>query len=185
MIKHCFTIFFRQEVYIVNWYVLFVQTLHEDTLCSFFNRDKQVFAFSVKIEYYRKDRKRNELKSLFPGYVFIKTELNQKEFNDWLRQQEQKKGFIKQLQYKEENALTPEEIQLFNMLLDDNGILRMSYGNIVDSKLLIKKGPLANFDSYIIKYDKRNRIATMDLFFLNKRWIAGVTLLDCVENKEI
>lgn len=169
----------------MNWYVLFVQTLYEDKLCSFFNRDRKIFAFSAKIEYYRKDRKRNELKSLFPGYVFIKTELNQKEFNDWLRHQEQKKGFIKQLQYEAENALTPEEIQLFNMLLDDNGILRMSYGIIVDLKLVIKKGPLANFDSYIIKYDKRNRIATMDLFFLNKRWIAGVTLVDCDENKEI
>ena len=57
----------------MNWYVLFVQTLYEDKLCVFLNRSEDVFAFSVKIEYYRRDRKANELKSLFPGYVFVKT----------------------------------------------------------------------------------------------------------------
>lgn len=60
----------------MNWYVLFVQTLYEDSLCDFLNRSNEVFAFSAKMEYYRKDRKSNELKSLFPGYVFVKTELD-------------------------------------------------------------------------------------------------------------
>ena len=166
----------------MNWYVLFVQALYEDKLCAFLNRSEDVFAFSVKIEYYRRDRKANELKSLFPGYVFIKTELEQDAFNDWLRNQEVKKGFIKQLQYQTVSALTPEEIQLFDMLLDDKGILRMSYGELVDSKLVIQEGPLCGFESYIIKYDKRNRLAVLNLFFLEKQWISGATLL---ENKEL
>lgn len=166
----------------MNWYVLFVQTLYEDSLCDFLNRSNEVFAFSAKMEYYRKDRKSNELKSLFPGYVFLKTELDQLEFNEWLRNQKVKKGFIKQLQYQTVSALTPEEMQLFNLLLDDKGVLKMSYGELVDSKLVIKEGPLCDFEPYIIKYDKRNRLAVLDLFFMEKQWISGVTLL---ENKEL
>ena len=91
--------------------MLFVQTLYEDKLCAFLNRSEGVHAFSAKLEYYRRDRKTNELKSLFPGYVFVKTEFDQLEFNEWLRKQEVKKGFIKQLQYDHVSALQKEEIQ--------------------------------------------------------------------------
>lgn len=167
----------------MNWYVLFVQTLYEDKLCNILNNSDEVFVFSAKIEYYRRDHKMNELKSLFPGYVFIKTKLDQLEFNNWLRKQEFKKGFIKQLQRESVSALTPEEIQLFNLLLDDKGRLNMSYGILENSKLVIKEGPLMGFEDYVKKYDKRNRLVTLDLFFLEKQWVAGVTLLET--NKSI
>lgn len=167
----------------MNWYVLFVQTLYEDKLCNILNNSDEVFVFSAKIEYYRRDHKMNELKSLFPGYVFIKTKLDQLEFNNWLRKQEFKKGFIKQLQRESVSALTPEEIQLFNLLLDDKGRLNMSYGILENSKLVVKEGPLMGFEDYVKKYDKRNRLVTLDLFFLEKQWVAGVTLLET--NKSI
>ena len=80
----------------MNWYVLFVQTLYEDKLCAFLNRSEGIHAFSAKLEYYRRDRKTNELKSLFPGYVFVKTEFDQLEFNEWLRKQEVKNEPLKQ-----------------------------------------------------------------------------------------
>ena len=128
----------------MNWYVLFVQTLYEDSLCDFLNRSNEVFAFSAKMEYYRKDRKSNELKSLFPGYVFVKTELDQLEFNEWLRNQKVKKGFIKQLQYQTVSALTPEEMQLFNLLLDDKGVLKCHMENWLIRNLSLKK------DRYVI-----------------------------------
>ena len=37
-------------------------------------------------------------------------------------------------------------MQLFNLLLDDKGVLKMSYGELVDSKLVIKEGPLCDFE---------------------------------------
>lgn len=163
----------------MNWYVLFVQTLYEDKLCAFLNRSEGIHAFSAKLEYYRRNRKTNELKSLFPGYVFVKTEFDQLEFNEWLRKQEKtgsKKGFIKQLQYDHVSALQKEEIQILTVLLNDNHVLPMSYGHLENNKIIIDHGTLKGLESYIVKYDKRNRLASLDLFFLNQRWIAGVSL---------
>lgn len=160
----------------MNWYVLFVQTLYEDKLCAFLNRSEGIHAFSAKLEYYRRDRKTNELKSLFPGYVFVKTEFDQLEFNEWLRKQEVKKGFIKQLQYDHVSALQKEEIQILTVLLNDNHVLPMSYGHLENNKIVIDCGTLKGLESYIVKYDKRNRLASLDLFFLNQRWVAGVSL---------
>lgn len=160
----------------MNWYVLFVQTLYEDKLCAFLNRSEGIHAFSAKLEYYRRDRKTNELKSLFPGYVFVKTDFDQLEFNEWLRKQEVKKGFIKQLQYDHVSALQKEEIQILTVLLNENHVLPMSYGHLENNKIVIDHGTLKGLESYIVKYDKRNRLASLDLFFLNQRWIAGVSL---------
>lgn len=160
----------------MNWYVLFVQTLYEDKLCAFLNRSEGIHAFSAKLEYYRRDRKANELKSLFPGYVFVKTDFDQLEFNEWLRKQEVKKGFIKQLQYDHVSALQKEEIQILTVLLNEYHVLPMSYGHLENNKIVIDHGTLKGLESYIVKYDKRNRLASLDLFFLNQRWIAGVSL---------
>lgn len=160
----------------MNWYVLFVQTLYEDKLCAFFESKRGIHAFSAKLEYYRRDQKTNELKSLFPGYVFVKTEFDQLEFNEWLRKQEVKKGFIKQLLYDHVSALQKEKIQILTVLLNDNHVLPMSYGHLENNKIVIDHGTLKGLESYIVKYDKRNRLASLDLFFLNQRWIAGVSL---------
>lgn len=160
----------------MNWYVLFVQILYEDKLCAYLNRSEGIHAFSAKFEYYRRDRKTNEQKSLFPGYVFVKTNLDQLQFNEWLRKQEAKKGFIKQLRYDHVSALQKEEIQILNVLLNEDHVLPMSYGHLENNKIVIDHGTLKGLESYIVKYDKRNRLASLDLFFLNQRWITGVSL---------
>ena len=81
------------------------------------------------------------------------------------------------LKYEEEvSALTDEEIRILNMLLDDKKILRMSYGELVNKKIHVTQGPLKNMDEYIVKYDKHNRLATLNLNFLNQIWKVGVTI---------
>lgn len=62
------------------------------------------------------------------------------------------------------------------VLLNDNHVLPMSYGHLENNKIVIDHGTLKGLESYIVKYDKRNRLASLDLFFLNQRWIAGVSL---------
>lgn len=85
--------------------------------------------------------------------------------------------FIHELKYEEEvSALTDEEIRILNMLLDDEKVLRMSYGELVNNKIHVTQGPLKNMDDYIVKYDKHNRLATLNLSFLNQIWKVGVTI---------
>lgn len=86
------------------------------------------------------------------------------------------KGFIKQLQYDHVSALQKEEIQILTVLLNEYHVLPMSYGHLENNKIVIDHGTLKGLESYIVKYDKRNRLASLDLFFLNQRWIAGVSL---------
>lgn len=161
-----------------NWYVLFVLTPYEDSFCSYLNQRYGADAFSVKMENYRKDKKCIEIKSAFPGYVFVRSPLPQDAFNDWLFHLEFKKGLIKQLCYKETTALRAEEIRVFEQFLDKDHLFRMSYGHLQNGRLVIDQGPLKGFEDYITKYDKRNRLAVLDLFFLDQKWTAGVTLIE-------
>lgn len=163
-----------------NWYVLFVNTIKEDTLVKFISSKKVVEIFSAKLEYYRRDSKSIQIKSLFPGYLFVRTEKNQPDFDDFIRGLEFKSGIWKQLKYSDISALTIEEITVLERLLDDQGILRMSYGKLVNNKLVITKGPLVGYDPYIYKFNKHDRLVYLDLSFLDQKWKAGC-MLDCEE----
>lgn len=156
-----------------NWYVLFVQTGQERVLCNLLE-DEKVHPFSAKIEFYKRVNQSIEEKSLFPGYVFCLSNLNQKDFDEWLRKKPIKKGLIKELKYDEINALTAEEVMILNRLLNEKGVLVMSKGKKANRKFHIIEGPLVGMDDYIIKYDSQHKLATLDLFFLNQQWKAGV-----------
>ncbi|MDO4465770.1 MAG: transcription termination/antitermination NusG family protein [Bacillota bacterium] len=156
-----------------NWYVLFVQTGKEETLCSLL-KDSFVYPFSAKFEFYKRVNQKIDKKALFPGYIFCLSNLDQDAFDEWLRKKPVKKGLIKELKYDQMNALTKEEILILNHLLNDKGILTMSKGRKVAGKFQIVEGPLVGMDAYIVKYDSQHKLATLDLFFLNQQWKAGI-----------
>ena len=55
---------------------------------------------------------------MFNNYVFVKTHLNQNEFNDLLlKMREENDGLIKQLKNVDATALTEKEIEFFNFCL--------------------------------------------------------------------
>ncbi|MGM9946455.1 transcription termination/antitermination NusG family protein [Floccifex sp.] len=160
----------------MNYFVLFVQTQNQDLLVSLLRREG-FEAYSYKFEYYRRDIDGIAIKALFPGYVIVKSEMDQVEFQTCIRKMEVKKGFIRELRYEDVSALTKEEITVLERLLDKQGILRMSYGHLVNKKLVIDAGPLVGFDDYVIKLDRHNRLLKLDLYFLeNQQWIAGITM---------
>lgn len=118
------------------------------------------------------------MRTLFGGYVFVVSKLSQVEVDRIFRKFPLQSVFIHELKYEEEvSALTDEEIRILNMLLDDEKVLRMSYGKLVKKKIHVTQGPLKNMDDYIVKYDKHNRLATLNLHFLNQIWKVGVTII--------
>ena len=125
-----------------NWYILFVQTDKQSQLCSLLEQEG-VRAFLPMTEYYRRDRKGIAEKPLFPGYIFIQTNLNQKEFDSLLDSMEGRRwGFIRQLKEEGTATLTEEERAFFQWLLDDDRTARMSYGYLNPSgKAVITYGP--------------------------------------------
>lgn len=158
-----------------NWYVLFALVAKENKLCSVLRR-KGLDAFIPKIEYYL-DIKGNTLKMLFPGYIFVRSEMKQSDFDNLLYELgEQRDGLIKQLKDDGVTVLRDEEIEMFNKLLNSEGILEMSQAFIEDNKAKVIYGPLIHYQDHIVKIDKHNRIAVLDIEFLNRHILAGLEI---------
>jgi transcription antitermination factor NusG len=162
-----------------NCYVLMTASSKEEEVCRFLNENEGIDAFSPKMEFYHRVADEIRLKTLFPGYIFVLTTLNQKEADERFRHFPLKNTSFKELKYEGVSALKPEEKQILRMLLDEKRILRMSKGILLNKKLHVLEGPLTGMDEYIIKYDKHNRLATLNLTFLDQRWVVGVL---CKEN---
>ena len=159
----------------MNYYVLFCQTLKTEKVCQILNRKKDVHAFIPRMETYIHSKDEIILKVMFPGYLFIETNMNQKEFDILLNLlNEEKDGIIKELKKDDVSALTDDEIQLMYQLLNKNGILKMSEGYKVNGKTIITKGPLLHFQDEIIDTNKRDMFAILDIKFLNRNIKAGL-----------
>lgn len=159
-----------------NWYVLFVLVAKSDKLCSLLNK-KGINAFIPQIEYYRRDIKGNALKPLFPGYIFVKSEMDQSDFDNFLyKLGEQKDGLIKQLKEDGVSALRDEEIEMFNKLLNTEGILEMSQAFIEDKRAKVIEGPLIYYQNHIVKVDKHNKLAYLDIEFMNRQILVGLNI---------
>lgn len=169
----------------MNWYIIFSQTEKQSQLCSQLCQEG-VHAFLPMMEYYRRDRKGLAEKPMFPGYIFVQSEMDQKEFDSLLDSMEGRRwGFIRQLKEEGGTALTEEERAFFQWLLDDDGIARMSYGYLNHAgKAVITYGPLIGCEKHIRKTDKHNRQVLMDFAFREEPVKLGLTILTPKELKE-
>lgn len=168
-----------------NWYILFVQTEKQSQLCVLLEQEG-VHAFLPMMEYYRRDRKGLAEKPMFPGYIFVQSELDQKEFDSLLDSMEGRRwGFIKQLKEEGTAALTEEERAFFQWLLDDDRTARMSYGYLNSAgKAVITYGPLIGCEKHIRKTDKHNCSVLMDFTFREEPVKLGLTILTLKELRE-
>lgn len=158
------------------WYVLFALVAKENKLCSVL-RKKGINAFIPMMEYYRRDIKGNALKMLFPGYIFVRSEMEQRDFDNLLYELgEQRDGLIKQLKDEGVTALRQEEVDMLKKLLNSKGILEMSQAFIEDNKAKVIYGPLIHYQDHIVKIDKHNRLASLDIEFLNRHILAGLEI---------
>lgn len=159
----------------MNYYVLFCQTIKTEKICQRLNEYDELQAFIPKMEKYIRVKEITVIQVMFPGYLFVKTKLGQQEFDSLLNSMnERKDGIIKELKKKEVTALTNEEIELLNRLLDKDAILRMSEGYKENGKTIVTNGPLLLFQNDIIDSDKRDMVALLDVKFLNRNIKAGL-----------
>ena len=88
----------------------------------------------------------------------------------------EKDGLIKQLVYLDTSALKEAEIEMFNYLLDESYVVKMSQAFLQDGKAKVYHGPLKHFEKNIIKVDKYNQVAYLDLSFMNRKIKAGLKI---------
>ena len=154
----------------MNYYVLFCQSLKIEKLYHTFNLKKDTEAFIPRMERYIRSKDKIVIQNMFPGYLFIKTKMNQTEFDTLLL-----------LMKEEVSALTKEEIKLLDILLNKQYILVMSKGYKVNGRTKIIEGPLKELEEHIVAVDKKSHEAVLNIEFLNKKLKAGIEM----QNKEV
>lgn len=118
---------------------------------------------------------------MFPGYLFVESELDQMEFSLFLKSiSDGKNGIIKELKEQGVSALTQEEKEFYSILYDDHYLLRMSYGYREGDRTLIYAGPLVKLKDSITKVDRKNGMAYLRQQFMHRPIQAGLK-----ETKEI
>lgn len=160
----------------MNYYVLYCQTVKTEKVCFKLNRNKQLHAFIPKMEKYIGSKGLVDLQVMFPGYLFVKTDLSQQEFSLFISTNDDKDGIIKELKKNDVSALTDEEIDIFTHLLDDDAILKMSRGYKENGKTVVTEGPLIYFQDKIVAVNKKDMLAILNIEFLKRKIKAGMWL---------
>lgn len=163
----------------MNWYILYVLCGNEERIVKILEQEELLYAFIPRMEYYRRDQKRIAMKAMFPGYIFVKTIQEPRQFHKlFVKLRNRHQRMMKELTYEDATSLKPQEVIYFEKLLNEHGLMKMSKGRIVDRKLKIVDGPLQYFEDTIVKVDKHERMAYLDLEFMNRRVKAGVMISD-------
>lgn len=163
----------------MNWYILYVLCGNEEMVVTALKQEDDFLAFVPKMEYYRRDQKKVAMKAMFPGYVFVKTKLAPVEFHKALTAvRVQRQRMMKELTYEDATSLKPQEVAYFENLLDECGLMKMSTGIIEDRKLKILDGPLQHYENRIVKVDKHERMAYLDLEFMKRHIKAAFQLVN-------
>lgn len=161
----------------MNWYVLYCLSHRTNRILSNLRRRKELEAFIPESEVFHRDSKEITTRPLFDHYIFIKTKLNQEEFNDLLlSMKEENDGLIRQLKNDGTSALRKEEIDFFEAVLDKKHIVRISYGYKSNGKTIITSGPLLAYQNHIVRVDTHNHTAYLDLTFFDRKIIVGINI---------
>lgn len=161
----------------MNWYILYTLGHKTYKILSNLNKKSQLIAFIPHYEVCQRKTKEIRVKPMFNNYIFVKTTLNQNDFSDLLlSMKDYNDGLIKQLKNNETSALSDDEIEFFSQVLDDKFVVRLSHGYQDNGITYVTDGPLKDLKDHIIKIDKHNQCAYLDLVFFNRRIFMGIDI---------
>ncbi len=154
------------------WYVLFVRTGHEERvekflkerldtklLMPFIPLQERLFKISGTVK--------REVGPLFPGYVFIESEMFGTEFVKKIHHLIYTScDVIKLLRYSDtEISMRESEKRILLSLCNDQHCIEASSGIIEGNKVHIKGGPLKGRESIVKKVDRHKRRAEIELMW--------------------
>ncbi len=154
-----------------NWYAIQVRTGSERQLCEKIvqtvDADLYSECFVPLAEYIiKKDSSyQKHIRPLFPGYFFIVT--------DYVEQVAAQISKISQFKriLKSDNIFTPieqEEADLIAGLYDEEYLVRLSKGIIVDSRVIILSGPFQGREGMIRKIDRHRRTGLVEISMMGR-----------------
>lgn len=156
------------------WYILFTRTgqeekaeqllksqLDNNIIMPFIPMLQTIFKYSGRVKI--------ELKPLFPGYVFIESEVPSVEIIKMTRNiVTASKDIIRFLHYEDacDIAMREHEKNMLLKLCNDDHYIESSRGIVEGTRVYIKEGPLMGLESIIRKIDRHKRQAIIDLDFM-------------------
>lgn len=185
------------------WYVLYVRANTEQRVASDVERLVKARALGYEIEpfcpeseyYYRRKSSRQVGKvylkrPLFPGYLFIETNMPSaeflREFSTYIYDSEDIVRILRQ-GASGEIALPTEERKRLEFLLKGKRYIEHSVGYIVGDKICIEYGPMRGMEGAIKRLDRHNRKATIeiDMFGTKTSAVVALELVARVESNEV
>lgn len=166
----------------MDWYALFVTTGREEDVVErlrLYFKESELATLVPKrvlIEY-KAGKKQRVIKKLFPGYVLVNTAMNPRVYYKLKNIPD----LIRVLHYGEYYTRIPdEEMAEIRRLLGDRDIVDCSYVYLVNSRVVVKSGPLKGLEGLIKKFDRRKQRAKIVVNFMGtpKEIDLGIELLD-------
>lgn len=173
------------------WYVLFVRSNTEHRVIKDFTEfiKTSVLAYEFDLfspeseRYYRtkvkKLGKRYVKRPLFPGYVFIETNMPSEEFiKNFAQYFYGSADIIRLLKYgdSKEIAISTEERQRFEFLFKGKRCLEHSIGYMDGDRVIITAGPLIGMEGCIQKINRHNRSAKIEIEMFGQKQTVDVSL---------
>ena len=165
------------------WYVLFVQTGRERKIEHFlkkqFNSDVCIpFIPLQKVLFKRSGTVKKEMRILFPGYVFIESELSGQQFLNVISSAAKRQSdMICVLKYSDtEIAMKESERQMLLGLCNNDHCIESSYGIIEGDKIHIIDGALKGMESIVKKVNRHKRQALIEIEIMGDVRLVSVGL---------
>lgn len=163
-----------------KWYILFIKTGDEDKMKRKLRYEGlNSFVPKMKVVHRKAGESTLIVKPMFPGYLFIESEMNQTELIQKLREiQERMPKFMKLLKVDKEgtSVLYPQEQAYLKSLLNEEMVMDHSIGIIEGDRTMIIEGPLMGMESKIIKIDRHKRRAVIEVMICNVPTQVNVSL---------
>lgn len=162
------------------WYIIYVISGKENKAAEFFKENEfdSFVPYKEKVHSIKGEKKLIK-QVLFPSYVFVKSDVSHVLFSEGINELLAKKKYIiKQIRHdlKGTPALSEEEEEFLERLLNKDNVLGHSIGTIVNDKVIITEGPLIGYESHIIKINRHKRECTLLIDFLNEQRQITVSL---------
>ena len=154
----------------MGWHVIFVESGREDNVCmqvanllDYLNyADYELLVPKRKLKEKHKGLIVEIVKTMFPGYVFIKAD-NAWDIYNKIRHLRCLYRFLSSNADMQEVRL--EETSNLVYMVDDQGVIGTSNIYVEEDRIIVTKGPLMHYDSLVKKVDRRNhRVKILFMF---------------------
>lgn len=169
------------------WYIFWVLTGHEKqvekrVMDQLYDEDIIPFIPMLETLFRRAGKVKKELGIMFPGYVFIESNMESKEFRErTLQIIRSSKDIIGILGYgnSDEIAVREDERVALMRFCNDNHCIESSMGFIEGDKFHIESGPMVGMESVIKEINRKRMEASFELEFMGRiaRFTVGLELL--------